>query len=390
MDKIKKHIAETFLELAEGLETGKLGKRPVIALTGLGSEHGEENTMKAAVDAAKKGIDVLYIGTKDAPENSGVTTVKVAGEEELFTTMEELLKSGRAQGAVAMHYPFPIGVSTVGRSVAPATGKDFYIANTTGTSSTVRIEGMILNAIAGIITAKACGNPHPTVGILNLDGARQVEMDLKELAKRGYEINFAESARVDGGCILRGNDVLLGTPDVLVCDSLTGNVLTKMLSAASSGGRYETVGYGYGPGIGKGYHQLVLIASRASGAPLITNAIGFAAELVEGGVFEIAAKEYAAAEKAGLQEILDARKAKENKGAGEATEAKVEAPPHEVVTSQIAGIDVMDLEDAVQVLWKAAIYAEDGMGCTGPIIRVSDANLEKAKGLLKEAGYIGE
>ena len=112
--------------------------------------------------------------------------------------------------------------------------------------------------------------------------------------------------------------------------------------------------------------------------------------LVEGGVFEIAAKEYAAAEKAGLQEILDARKAKENKGASEATEAKVEAPPHEVVTSQIAGIDVMDLEDAVQVLWKAAIYAEDGMGCTGPIIRVSDANLEKAKGLLKEAGYIGD
>ena len=32
--------------------------------------------------------------------------------------------------------------------------------------------------------------------------------------------------------------------------------------------------------------------------------------------------------------------------------------------------------------------AESGMGCTGPIIRVSDANLEKAHEELKKAGYI--
>ena len=64
------------------------------------------------------------------------------------------------------------------------------------------------------------------------------------------------------------------------------------------------------------------------------------------------------------------------------------APPKEIVTSQIAGIEVMDLEDAVKVLWKQNIYAESGMGCTGPIIRVSDANLAKAEEELKKAGYI--
>ena len=72
-----------------------------------------------------------------------------------------------------------------------------------------------------------------------------------------------------------------------------------------------------------------------------------------------------------------------SKPASEAIEVK--APPKEIVTSQIAGIEVMDLEDAVKVLWKQNIYAESGMGCTGPIIRVSDANLAKAEEELKKA-----
>ena len=64
-------------------------------------------------------------------------------------------------------------------------------------------------------------------------------------------------------------------------------------------------------------------------------------------------------------------------------------PEKEVVTAQIPGIEVMDLEDAVTVLWKAGIYAESGMGCTGPIVLISEANKEKSSNLLKEAGYVG-
>ena len=41
-DKIERIIADTFLQMAEGLETGNFGKKPKIALTGMGSEHGEE------------------------------------------------------------------------------------------------------------------------------------------------------------------------------------------------------------------------------------------------------------------------------------------------------------------------------------------------------------
>lgn len=67
---------------------------------------------------------------------------------------------------------------------------------------------------------------------------------------------------------------------------------------------------------------------------------------------------------------------------------EVEAPPKEVVTEEIAGIDIMDLEDAVRVLWKEGIYAESGMGCTGPVVLVSENNLSKAMEILAKAGYV--
>ena len=379
---IEKVIASTFMELAQGLESGQYGKRPKSALTGMGSEHGEENSMQAAVMAAKQGVDVYYIGTLEA---EGVTTIKVADDEEGHKKMEDMLKNKEIDGAVTMHFPFPIGVSTVGRVVTPAKGKEMFIANTTGTSSTDRIEGMIKNAVYGIIAAKACGIAKPTVGILNVDGARQTEKALKELQSKGYDIAFAESGRADGGCVMRGNDVLQASPDILVTDSLTGNILVKMLSSFNTGGSFEATGYGYGPGIGEGYDELVMIVSRASGAPVIANAICYAAELVRNKVFDVAKAEFNAVKKCGYTEVLAAYKTAAKPAAAE---EEVKEPPKEIVTAQIAGIEVMDLEDAVRALWKIEVYAESGMGCTGPIIRVSEANLAKAEEELKKAGYI--
>ena len=49
MSNLEKTIAKAFMEMAEGLETGSFGARPKIALTGMGSEHGEENAMAAAI-----------------------------------------------------------------------------------------------------------------------------------------------------------------------------------------------------------------------------------------------------------------------------------------------------------------------------------------------------
>ena len=388
MANIEKIIANTFMEMAHGLETGSFGRRPKIALTGMGSEHGEVNSIAAAKMAADRGVDVYYIGTLEAP---GVTTIHVENEDEGHKKMDQMLASGEVDGAVTMHYPFPIGVSTVGRVVTPAKGKQMFVANTTGTSANERIEAMLRNTVAGIIAAKSCGIKNPTVGILNVDGARQCEKELNKLKEQGYEFTWAESARADGGSVLRGNDVLQGTPDVLVTDSLTGNVLIKMMSAFTTGGSFEATGFGYGPGIGldngKLYENLVLIISRASGAPLIANALEYAADCVRGKIFKVAAEEYKRVEKAGLSKIIEARKAAAKPAA--AQEEEVKAPPAEPVTASIHGIEVMDLEDCVKILWKNGIYAESGMGCTGPLVMMSPANKDKAHELLKAAGYIG-
>ena len=383
MDKIKHDIAQVFMDLAQGLETGQFGKKTRVAVIGPGSELGEENVIRGCQLAARQGVEVLYLGNAQA---EGVTTIPCDCADDAFETMEELLASGQADAAVAMHYPFPIGVSTVGRVVAPATGKNIYLATTTGTNSTDRVEAMVLNTIAGIATAKADGLTNPSIGLLNLDGTRQVEGILKQLQTGGYPVNFAASGRSDGGSVMRGNDLLTGAQDVLVTDSLTGNVLMKVLSAYSSGGSYETLGAGYGPGVGEKMSGIIMIISRASGAPVIGQAIEYAASLSQGKLETVYKQELALAKKAGLDRLLQERK---ESAAGKAVE-EIKAPPSEVVTEQIEGIDVLDLEDAVHLLWSKNIYAESGMGCTGPIVRVSTANLDQAADILRQGGYVSE
>lgn len=380
---IEKIIAKTFKDIATGLETGSFGQSPRIALTGLGSEHGEEVTMRGAKIAAQNGVLVTYIGSAIA---DGVETIPAASADDGHKIMEKLLTQKEIDGAVTMHYPFPIGVSTVGRVVAPGSGNHIYIASTTGTSSADRVEAMVKNAISGIIAAKACGMKAPTLGILNIDGARQTESILKELQANGYPIQFAQSARSDGGCILRGNDLLSGSCDICVADSLTGNILVKMMSAFTTGGNYESVGDGYGPGLGQGYDRLVMIVSRASGAPVIAGALQYAADLVRGDWQKVSAQEYAQAEKASLFKLLQSYK--ERVQGSKVQEEKVTAPPKEVVTSEIAGIEILDLEDAVQALWKAGIYAESGMGCTGPIVLIHPSRVEVAVAQLVSGGWV--
>lgn len=382
--KMKKIVAETFLDLAHMLETGQSGKKTPIAVTAIGSEHGEETIYSAALEAAKKGIFVKVIGTRDVKAEN-LESVLVSSEEEGHKKMDEMLSNKEVYGAVTMHYPFPIGVSTVGRVITPAAGRRMYLATTTGTSSVNRVEGMIKNAIYGIVTAKACGVREPLVGILNVDGARQTEIALQKLKENGYDIRFASSGRSDGGMIMRGNDLLTASADVMVMDSLTGNVLSKLLSAYTTGGKYESLGYGYGPGIGEGFEKLIMIVSRASGVPVIEGAIEFAREMLLGEYQKVLSEEFKKARKAGLDDILLELKS----GKREESADAIKAPPKEVVTEEILGIEIMDLEDAVTCLWGEGIYAESGMGCTGPVVLVGEHNLEQARTILSQKKFIG-
>lgn len=381
-NNIKSIIGKVFNDIADALETGEFGERVRVGVTTFGSELGIENVVKGAEMAADRDstIEVVLIGPK---VDSHLTQVVVEKEEEGYKKMEELLDSGELGACVTMHYSFPIGVSTVGRVITPSHGKEMFIATTTGTSSPHRVEAMVKNGVYGIITAKAMGISNPTVGILNVDGARQVERALKELSSK-YPINFTESARADGGAVMRGNDLLMGTPDVMITDTLTGNILMKVFSSYTTGGSFESLGYGYGPGIGEDYNRNILIISRASGSPVIANAISYGARLVKGNLNEVAKTEFDKVNKAGYKEILKGL-TKETKKE-ETTEA-VKAPDKEVVTGTIEGIDIMELEDAVQVLWKSGIYAESGMGCTGPIVMVNEEKVNAAIKVLASAGY---
>lgn len=386
-ENVSKLIGEVFSDIADSIISGNFGKRVRIGLTTLGSEHGVDELVKAAEMASKKyrDFEVVLIGPK---VETNLRVAEANSDEEGHKVMEQLLDSGEIQGCVTQHYNFPIGVSTVGRVVTPGKGREMIIATTTGTSSVNRVEGMVKNAIYGIIAAKACGIESPTLGILNVDGARQVERILKEIDSKGYKINFAESIRADGGCVMRGNDLLNGTPDVMVTDTLTGNLLMKVFSSFTTGGDYESLGYGYGPGVGEGYNRLVNIISRASGAPVICEALRYCATCAQSSIEAITKQEFDKLNKKGFKEIL----AKVTKPAETASKAEeeVKAPPKKVVTFTIAGVDILELENAVKELWKAGIYSESGMGCTGPVVLVPEDEGAKAREVLVQKEFIAE
>lgn len=379
----KQMIAEVFNDIANGIKSGKFKNSVRIGLTTLGSEHGVEEMVKAA-ELAKNNYDdfeIVLIGPK---VEADFEIIEVQTAEEGHKKMTELLENGNLSGCVTQHFDFPIGVSTVGKIVTPGRGTDMILATTTGTTSTNRVEGMVLNAISGIATAKATGIKNPTVGILNLDGARQVERILKEVQSNGYEFKFADSLRAGGGAVMRGNDLLSGTPDVMVCDSLTGNLLVKTFASFTTGGNYETVGAGYGPGIGENYDKLVNIVSRSSGAPLIAQALKYCAICAQKNVLDIARDEYAKANRAGLKEAINNVIKKVEKVDIE----EVKMPKKRVVIFPILGIDILELEDACKSLWKEGIYSESGMGCTGPVVLVPEDESDKSIEILKKAKFM--
>lgn len=377
-EKIEKRVAGVFNDLASAIESGEFGEKEKVGLTVLGSEHGADELKKAAEIAEKKSsdLDITLIGCGSSECDCLADSHQI---------MDQMLDDQEIDAAVTLHYSFPMGVSTVGRVVTPGQGKEMLIATSTGSTDSERVPSMLKNAVNGIAVAKSLGIENPSLGILNVEGARLVEKNLRQLADAGYEINFAESVRADGGVVMRGNDLLLGVPDVMVTDTLTGNMLMKVFSAFNTGGQYEAVGYGYGPGVGKDYDRLIGIISRASGAPVIANALKFMAEVSRGNLLELAKKEIKKAEKAGLSEIIAEIKEKSSSSAqGE----ELAAPEKKVTGEEIAGIDILEIESAKESLWKEDIYAETGMGCTGPVILVAEEDYDQAKRKLLEIGFI--
>jgi len=378
-------IGELLSEIVETAKTG--GPRRRIGLMSRGSELGPLEMAEGArlAQLGNPGLSVVMIGprTPGYEEIEWIETEETDCEARIAEAMEEALEEKRIDGAVALHYPFPMGVTTIGRVMTPGRGRDMLIASTTGSSATLRVEAMLKNAIYGIAVGKALGKTEPRVGILNIEGAQTVFRALTQLREAGYAVTYGESIRKDGGAVLRGNDILAGAVDVCVADTLTGNVLMKLFSSFTTGGSYESLGWGYGPSVGEGWPHVISIISRASGAPVIANALAFTAVVSAANLPGIVESEMKKARAAGLEAILEGVRPKPLVG-----QAEVKSPPAEPTDEEIHGIDVLSIEEAVKELWKAGIYAESAMGCTGPVVKLASRNLEKAELFLKQGGYL--
>jgi len=379
----RKLIGNALAELVEQARSG--GPKVRVGLMAAGSELGAEELLRGAALAMAQDsrLHAVAIGAK-VPGYHDLEWIETSnGDEEIAAAMESALADGRIDGAVALHYPFPLGVTTIGRVLTPARGKPMLIASSTGMSAPSRVEAILRNTVYGIAVAKALGMEKPTVGILNLDGAVAVQRALTHMSKSGgYVVHFGSSVRADGGSLIRGNDLLAGAVDVCVCDTLTGNVLVKLFSAFNTGGSFEALGWGYGPAVGENWTKVVSIISRASGAPVIANALCYTAAVIRGKLVPCVQREIAAAKTAGLDDILASLAPKPGQ------EEEVSAPPSEPTESEIQGVDVLSIEAAVKELWKAGIYAESAMGCTGPVVKVPRALVERSREVLRKVNYL--
>jgi betaine reductase len=332
---------------------------------------------------SESGIAALIAAAHEARSRDPELEVLLFGEahgdsERAHREMEKAIANGEIQGAVTFHHPFPLGTATVGMIRAPATGKELFIATTTGSMSTDRVEALVHNAIGGLAVAKAWGVEKPRLGLLNLDGAAIALKILRELEAKGYDSALAGSVR--GDSLLRGNDVLAGTVDVLVCDSLTGNALMKVLAAYPAGGILEVNGSGYGPCVGAAEIPIGII-SRATSAAVAAEALLYLARTLRGDLGGKYRSELKKAESAGLVAALASRRPRTDENA-------MSLPAKKPVDTEIEGVDVLELESAAHAVAAAGIYCEMGMGCTGPVIMVSKNDAGRAKVVLAEERFL--
>ena len=116
MATLNEALAGAFSDMADGLTSGSFGRKQRIGLTLVGSEHGTEELVRAAVQAARayRDIEPVLIGNPDTDAELPFEWHPASDLHECHQVMEALLDEGRIDACVTLHYSFPLGVSTVG------------------------------------------------------------------------------------------------------------------------------------------------------------------------------------------------------------------------------------------------------------------------------------
>lgn len=167
MQECKRAILGKALE--DLVARARSGKEPCrIGLMASGGEHSDAEFLAAASAAMSADPALTVVGVGPKPSGilpQGMDWIETGCEgPELASGMENALAQGRIHGAVALHYPFPLGVTTVGRVLTPGTGKPLFMASCTGMSAAHRQEGYAAQRDTGRGCSQGVGHNLPLGG----------------------------------------------------------------------------------------------------------------------------------------------------------------------------------------------------------------------------------
>jgi phosphate acyltransferase len=318
-----------------------------IALDAMGGDHAPQETVKGAIDAAGRGVDVVLVGDQDrlrpllaehdadlpivhAPEEIGMgEDVASAIRERRLSSISvaaRLVADGEAAGLVSAGSTgaaVAAGAILVGRLPGvsrPALAAIFPVGQPTvvldvGANLEVRPEHLVQFAVMGRVLAQVyLGLADPVVGLLNVG---EEPTKGRPLEKATHALLAAAPGRFAGN--VEGRDLGRGTADVFVTDGFTGNVLLKVAEGMASAmgrlvlgalagddpalqaalpavlSRLAGIRERFDPDAHGGAHLVgvkgtVVVAHGSASARGVANALGLAAAGAEGGLVGLIAE----------------------------------------------------------------------------------------------------
>lgn len=227
-----------------------------IALDAMGGDRAPEVTVQGALLAAREGVEVLLVGDEARlgellkrhgaslpihhapdyiPMEEHATEVRRRRESSIMVAMD-LLKRGEVGAVVSMGHTgatMAAALFTLGRVKGverPALlvefpsqrGRTFLLDG--GANADCRPSFLVQFAAMGLAYAQASGVPDPKVGLLSIG---EEEGKGNALVLETYPLlKQALGERFFGN--VEGQDVFLGTTEVVVTDGFTGNVVLKL------------------------------------------------------------------------------------------------------------------------------------------------------------------
>lgn len=238
------------------MSTQSNGAGTTIAVDAMGGDHAPDEVVKGAVEARRRGVNVVLVGSDDEIqskliEHDGVGMRVVAANDSI--TMEDsvtqalrrrdsslrvaanLVTEGHAHAVVSCGNSAAImamGLTVWGPlpgidrpafgSMLPCKNGEVFILDI-GANTTVRAENLVQFAVMGeVFVQLSRGLEAPRIALLS-NGSEDTKgtKEVKEAneALRKLPMNFVGN--------IEGDSVFEGAADVVVCDGFTGNVLLK-------------------------------------------------------------------------------------------------------------------------------------------------------------------